>query len=87
MRYDPRLTQRVTQVLAKRLRAAREAKQLSMLAVATDAGLSQQMVSYVERGIRTPSIDTLLRIASVLDLPVPDLLSDALKTAGNRRQT
>lgn len=32
------------------------------------AGLSQQMVSYMERGMRIPTIDTLLRVAEALDV-------------------
>ena len=38
--------------VARLLKAQREQKQLSMTALAAKAGLSQQMVSYVERGIR-----------------------------------
>jgi transcriptional regulator with XRE-family HTH domain len=44
-----------------------------MSQVASEAGLSQQMVSYVERGMRNPTLDTLLRIAGVLKVgPVED---------------
>ena len=41
-------------------------RQISMTQIAQQAGLSQQMISYVERGMRNPTLDTLLRISSVL---------------------
>ena len=50
------------------LREARIKKGLSMTRVAEMAGLSQQMVSYVERGMRIPTIDTLVRLTNALDL-------------------
>jgi transcriptional regulator with XRE-family HTH domain len=48
-----------------------------MLRVAEKAGLSQQMVSYVERGMRNPSLDTLLRLSDALDISLPELLQRA----------
>lgn len=51
-----------------------------MTALAAKAGLSQQMVSYVERGIRNPSLETLLRIAQALDIPLGTLITRAERT-------
>ena len=48
-----------------------------MTALAAKAGLSQQMVSYVERGIRNPTLDTLLRITEALDVPLGELITKA----------
>jgi transcriptional regulator with XRE-family HTH domain len=45
--------------------------------VAKKSGLSQQMVSYVERGMRNPTLDTLLRIASALDIDLWKLIKHA----------
>lgn len=39
-----------------------------MTKLAAESGLSQQMISYVERGMRSPTLDTLLRIAAALDV-------------------
>ena len=36
--------------------------------VAERAGLSQQMVSYVEREMRNPTLETLLRISAALEI-------------------
>jgi transcriptional regulator with XRE-family HTH domain len=47
--------------------------------LAAKSGLSQPMISYVERGLRNPTLDTLLRIASALDVDLSKLLEQALK--------
>lgn len=50
-----------------------------MSAVAEKAGLSQQMVSYVERGLRGPTLETLLRLSLALELDLADILHRAQK--------
>ena len=45
--------------------------------LAEKAGLSRSMVSYVERGMRNPTLDTLLRIAEALNLDLWKLIRDA----------
>jgi transcriptional regulator with XRE-family HTH domain len=67
--------------VAKLLKAQREKSQLSMTALAAKAGLSQQMVSYVERGIRNPTLETLLRITEALDVPLGKMITKAEKGA------
>ena len=52
-----------------------------MTVVAQRAGLSQQSVSYLEREMRMPSLDTLLRIADVLNIALEDVISEARKSA------
>ena len=65
--------------VAKLLKAHRERHQLSMTALAAKAGLSQQMISYVERGTRNPTLDTLLRITQALDIPLGPIIAKAEK--------
>lgn len=60
--------------LCKLLREVRNQKGLSMNQVAAKAGLSQQMISYVERQMRHPTLDTLLRICEALEVDLADLL-------------
>lgn len=48
-----------------------------MTQIAERSGLSQQMVSYVEREIRIPGIDTLLRIAEALELDIVEIVREA----------
>ena len=45
--------------------------------VAERAGLSQQMVSYVEREMRNPTLETLLRIAAALEIDLVQVLREA----------
>jgi transcriptional regulator with XRE-family HTH domain len=71
---------RVVQIL----RQEREKRGLSMNVVAERAGLSQQMVSYVEREMRNPTLETLLRIANGLDIDFADVMRRALKAAGKQ---
>jgi transcriptional regulator with XRE-family HTH domain len=63
--------------VAKILKEEREKRQLSMTSVATKAGLSQQMISYVERGIRNPTLETLLRITGALDIDLAKVIAKA----------
>ena len=71
--------------VAAALRRERERQQLSMSAVAARAGISQQMVSYVERGLRNPTLDTLLRITDALECDLAALIQDAAKSAKRRK--
>jgi transcriptional regulator with XRE-family HTH domain len=56
------------------IRRARTASGLSMRAMALACGVSQPFLSAVERGLSTPSIATLYRLADVLDVAPADLL-------------
>jgi transcriptional regulator with XRE-family HTH domain len=60
--------------VAKILKAERIKRRLSMTTVATKAGLSQQMVSYVERDLRNPTLETLLRITGALDIDLGKII-------------
>ncbi len=59
------------------LREKREALGLSMNVVAAGAGLSHTMISRVERGLRKPTLDTLLRIAGAMEVELWPLLKEA----------
>ena len=48
-----------------------------MLTVAQRAGLSQQMVSYVEREIRRPTLETVLRITTALEVDLEQIIRQA----------
>ncbi|NDC75982.1 XRE family transcriptional regulator [bacterium] len=56
------------------VRAKRESLGLSMSEVAQRAGLSQQMVSYVERGLRVPTLESMYRLSHALSTPLRDLI-------------
>jgi transcriptional regulator with XRE-family HTH domain len=52
-----------------------------MNVVAQRAGLSQQMVSYVERGMRNPTLETLLRIARAIGVDFAKVIRQAMPNA------
>lgn len=59
----------------------RKEQGLSMAVVAQRSGLSQGMVSLVERGLRNPSLETLLRLEEALEMDLADVLKAAKKSA------
>lgn len=75
----------VAHAVAAQLRRERLRCNLSMNAVAERAGLSQQMVSYVERGMRNPTLDTLLRMATALDADLAEIIAVAQRQARRSR--
>ena len=78
--------QAVCSRVAQLLRKEREKRGLSMNRVAERAGLSQQMVSYVERELRNPTLETLLRIAAAMEIDFVEVLRQAVKAAGRGRK-
>jgi transcriptional regulator with XRE-family HTH domain len=56
-----------------------------MNVVAERAGLSQQMVSYVEREMRNPTLETLLRMAAAIEIDFAEVLRQAIQTAGKSK--
>jgi transcriptional regulator with XRE-family HTH domain len=62
------------------IRQERLRQNLSMSALAERAGLSQQSVSYIEREMRIPNLETLLRIAKVLKIDLGDLIKQACRS-------
>lgn len=71
----------IAAAVAAQLRKERERRNLSMNAVAELGGLSQQMVSYVERGMRNPTLDTLLRMTGAMKLDLADVIAAAVRSA------
>ena len=63
------------------LREERERQGLSKYAVEQKCGLSQQMVGYVERGLRRPSLETTLRLADGLGVDLATIIRKARKVA------
>jgi transcriptional regulator with XRE-family HTH domain len=53
---------------------------LSMNRTGELAGLSQQTISYVERGLRDPTLATLLRICGALEIDLSEILKNAEKS-------
>ncbi len=66
--------ERIQAVLAANLREVREAKGVSQEMLALEAEVDRTYVSQVERGVCNPSLRVLHQIASVLKVPLADLL-------------
>ena len=60
----------------EKLRTVRERKKLTLKDVAGKAGVSESLISQIERNKVSPSIDTLLLIADVLEIDYEYLFSD-----------
>jgi transcriptional regulator with XRE-family HTH domain len=81
-----------------RLRAERQARNLSQADVERRTGLARCRISWLENGRAVPTIETLEKIADALDIPVYRLLcdgegpaqavkaSDKIAANGNRRR-
>jgi transcriptional regulator with XRE-family HTH domain len=74
----------VSSAVARFLQRERLARGLSLAAVAAKAGLSYQMVGFVEKEERNPTLDTLLRITHALDLDLAEVIKNAQKAASRR---
>ena len=59
------------------LREAREKRGLSMNVLAQRAGLSQSIISLIERDLRNPTLDTLLRITHVMEVDLGKIITQA----------
>ena len=74
----------VTAEVSAILRKERERQNLSMSQVAERAGLSQQMVSYMEREMRNPTLESLLRVTAALKVSLSEVISAAERKAHKR---
>ncbi|MGO8765034.1 MAG: helix-turn-helix domain-containing protein [Limisphaerales bacterium] len=59
------------------LQKERERRKLSKYFVAQESGLSPQMIAYVERGDRNPTLETVLRMAEALNVDFEDIIKRA----------
>ncbi|MDR3765786.1 MAG: cupin domain-containing protein [Butyricicoccus sp.] len=66
--------------MGKKIRAIRTAKDMKITEMARLSGLTTSMISQMERGLISPSIETLKKIGNVLDVP----LSFLFETEGER---
>lgn len=71
-------------VLGPRIRTARESAGLTIVEVAQRSGYSPGYISQVERDLANPSLGTLKRIASALEVPLPSFFgSDTPEVPSN----
>lgn len=71
--------------IVRLLREERERRKLSNYAVAQRSGVSESMLSLVERGLRNPTMELVLRVADGIGANLPDLISKATATISKER--
>jgi transcriptional regulator with XRE-family HTH domain len=59
-----------------RLRDIRQERGLSLRALSEVCGLSVNAISLIERGISSPSVSSLQRLAVALDVPITAFFTD-----------
>ena len=72
-----KLRESVCAEVVRILRDERKRKKISMTRLAEQSGLSQSMISLVERDLRNPTLDTLLRLTEVLEIELTEVLARA----------
>ncbi len=70
-------------VIGNRIKAARERAHLTQEQLAEMVGLSPTHLSVIERGVKTPKLDTFVRIANALGVSADALLQDAVEHASD----
>ena len=65
------------------LREEREKRGLSRNELAKRSGLSQSMISLLERDLRNPTLETLLRITEALEADLAKIIARARRAASS----
>jgi transcriptional regulator with XRE-family HTH domain len=65
--------------IVRLLRTERERRKLSKYVVSQRSGVSQSMLSLVERGLRNPTLELLLRIADGIGVDLAAIIKRAQK--------
>ena len=73
-------------LVVKALKAERERQKMSMLELSGRAGLAVATISLVERELRNPTLDTLLRISEVLHVELANVVDDASRKTREARK-
>jgi transcriptional regulator with XRE-family HTH domain len=70
-----------------RIREEREKARLSQMDLSFKAGLSQNLVNYVENGRRTPNLYTIFKICKALQIEPASLFADPEEERAAARET
>jgi len=76
------LREAIASNVVRLLKKEREKRGLSMNVVAQRSGLSHSIISLIERDMRNPTLDTLLRIADAIGVDLGKILMQARKELG-----
>jgi transcriptional regulator with XRE-family HTH domain len=67
-----------TKAVGERIQIAREERSMTQLELAYAIGCTPQHISAIERGVKKPTLETFVTIASVLRVPADVLLQDVM---------
>ena len=67
--------------VGRRIKLIRESKHLTQEKLGEMKGLTGPYISTVERGIKTPTLPTFIKIANALNVSIDSLLVDFLNTS------
>jgi transcriptional regulator with XRE-family HTH domain len=70
----------------KLLSEERERRGISKYTLSAQCGLAQQTISYMERGLRHPSFETVLRIADGIGVNLEDILKQARASVKTKKK-
>ncbi|BCU79594.1 helix-turn-helix transcriptional regulator [Luteolibacter sp. LG18] len=59
------------------IRKRREEMGLSVYYVSQNSGVSQQAIGYIEKGMRRPSFESLVRISKGMNLKLSEIIAEA----------
>lgn len=77
--------EKVRDEVVRLLSEERKRSQISGNSLAAMTGLSQSLISSLEKGPWNPTLDTLLRIGDALQLDVGEIISRARKTVLSKK--
>lgn len=69
-----------TKIIGRRIRAAREAAHITQEELGKAVGCTAKHIGAIERGIKTPSLDTFIIIANAIGASADLLLQDVLES-------
>ena len=70
----------------KRLKSEREKQNISQLELSYASGVSQNMITYIENGKRTPTLHTILKLCNALQINPSVLFVDASAETGDSQR-
>jgi len=73
-------------VLGDELREAREAAGLTQERLAFKAGVDRTHISILERGLQSPTVDTLIRVCRALGISASEIIARVEKAHHPRRR-
>jgi transcriptional regulator with XRE-family HTH domain len=78
--------QAISAEIIRLLREERKQRGLSNYAISQNSGVSESMLSLVDRGLRNPSMELMLRIADGIGADLPTLIKKAQATVSRKEK-